>query len=52
MRKLAKPCQPPGAYGLQTLSAIAADRLPHGVDEWPAIAHSEDTCDGDTLVLY
>ena len=35
VRKLAKPCAPPGLAGVKTLSAIQDGKLPPGLTAWP-----------------
>ena len=51
IRRLAKPCAPPGSFGLQTLKAIQHGLLPRKLDQWP---HPDE--DGDSssegLLLY
>ena len=50
VRKLAKPCSPPGLSGIRTLEAIQNGKLPPGLNAWP----DEESSDGssDELMLY
>ena len=35
IKNLARACEPPRSYGMGTLQAIAQDRLPPQLDNWP-----------------
>ena len=51
VKKLAKPCTPPGSLGIRTLEAIRDGKLPPGLDEWPAL-DVDDGSSSEELLLY
>ena len=50
VRLLAKPCAPPGQYGIRTLEAIQNGKLPPNLDAWPIEESSDDSSDELMLV--
>ena len=51
VRKLAKPCSPPGLYGIQTLEAIRDGQLPPGLNEWPILERDGNPSDSGLLLF-
>ena len=52
MRKLAKPCAPPGSSGIRTLEAIRDGKLPPGLEEWPILEEDDGFSSDGSLSLY
>ena len=50
VRRLAKPCGPPGSPGLRNLEAIRLGRLPPDLLEWPD--EGSDESSDEALTLY
>ena len=52
VRKLAKPCAPPGLSGIRTLEAIRDGKLPPGLEEWPILEEDDGFSSDGSLFLY
>ena len=52
VRKLSRPCAPPGLPGIRTLEAIRDGKLPPGLEEWPILEEDDGFSSDGSLFLY